>query len=155
MSVNLNDTLHKDGLSSLEAVDLNKMLDHKEDQTLSGKKTFDANEVATKLVGQINDTDSLQQEEKKDASLNSKRHDDSVNQKSNTSKLEKMNLISSVFDLVTDFFGSKNRDQELEKLKLKHQAIKTSVTDLNSSIKNLASDQHLTNTKQVVVIKAK
>jgi hypothetical protein len=185
MSVNLNDTLHKDGLSALETVDLNKMFDNKDDQKpsrnesfdankiatnladktkkenvdlkkpseelvdhnggqkSSSKKMLDANDVATKLFGQKNRKDQVQQTNKKDDVLNGTSHDDTVNQTSDASKLEKMSLFSNVFDLVSDFFGSKNRDQELEKLKLKHQAIKTNVEDLNSSIKNLASDQQV------------
>ena len=225
MSVNLNDTLHQDGLSAFETVDLNKMLDHKDDQKLSRKESFDANKIATnladksknenldskktsegldhkagqksstketvkadeiatnlmdktktkkldlekqfermdhkdgqksaskkmldandvvtKLFGHKNSKDQLQQTNKKDEALNGTSHDDTVTQSSDASKLEKMSLFSNVFDLVSDFFGSKNRDQELEKLKLKHQAIKTNVEDLNSSIKNLASDQQV------------
>lgn len=189
MSVNFNDTLHKDGLSALETVDLNKMFDNKDDQKTSRKESFDANkiaanladktkdenldlekrldridhkdgqkssskklvdanDIATKLLSQKSNGGQLQQTNKKDGVLDVKSHDDTVNQTSDASKLEKMSLFASAFDLVTDFFGSKNRGQELEKLKLKHQAIKTNVEDLNSSIKILASDQKVTDNNE-------
>ena len=115
----------------------------KDGQKSASKKMLDANDVVTKLFGHKNSKDQLQQTNKKDEALNGTSHDDTVTQSSDASKLEKMSLFSNVFDLVSDFFGSKNRDQELEKLKLKHQAIKTNVEDLNSSIKNLASDQQV------------